>query len=80
MSTSQDKQTLLQKVLNRFDINEDDIITFSEFKQALESEGVDSATADAIRKQVFSNWDANNDKKLQKKEVEKLAKKWASFQ
>jgi len=73
------KSEIVQKVLDRFDRNGDDVITFKEFKEALIEEGVDEATADVLRKQAFRNWDGNDDAKLVKSEIEKLAKKWASF-
>lgn len=79
MSTSESKQTLVQKIMSRFDKNEDDVITFNEFKNALLDEGVDEHTAKSIREQVFSNWDKNEDQKLIKKEIENMAHKWASF-
>lgn len=79
MSTGESKEVLMSKVLSRFDVNNDGIITLKEFKDSLVAEGVDEVTADAIRKQVFKNWDGNEDGKLQKFEIEDLAKRWASF-
>lgn len=79
MTSSSEEQRVAQDFMDRFDSNSDEAVTKNEFSSALDAEGVSKDTADAIRKQVFSNWDGDGDARLSKKEIKKLAEKWASF-
>lgn len=74
-----EKQRIFDDFASRFDGNSDDEVTKTEFKTALSDNGVAADTIAVMADQVFANWDANSDKKLSKKEIMRLAEKWASF-
>lgn len=78
MSTDE-VQRVLKNVLDRFDVNGDAQITWEEFAQALTNEGLDAATMEAIRSQVFSNWDKDRNNTLSPSEIRSLAETWAGF-
>lgn len=77
MATEVDR--IITNVLQRFDADGNHEITWSEFYNALLSEGIDVATVEEMRRQVFSNWDADSNLTLSPSEIQKLAEKWASF-
>lgn len=72
-------QRVTQNILDRFDQNADSTITWQEMKDALMAEGMDAATADAIRAQVFANWDVDKDAMISVSELKRMAETWAAF-
>lgn len=78
-TTETEASRIVRNILDRYDGNQDGLITSAEFKDALTKEGLPGTTVTAIFNQVFVNWDKDNDKKLSKSEIQKAAEVWASF-
>lgn len=76
---SNEVQRVLRNVLDRFDTNGDSTITWDEFAAALANEGLDSATVNVLRSQVFENWDTDRNQTLSPAEIRALSEKWAGF-
>ena len=70
---------LLNKIVDRYDANDDEEVTKQEFETALLNEGFGTSTVNEIYKHAFANWDSDKNMRLSKKEVKELAKKWAYF-
>lgn len=74
-----EKSDILKNILDRFDKNDNDTVPKSEFKNALDAEGVPTDTADLIAKSVYANWDKDDDESVNLSELKKIAERWASY-
>lgn len=73
MTSGDEASRVLDQVCNRFDTDMNDEITRDELLVALLAEGVDRATAEAVRDAVFQDWDGDCDARLTSAELRALA-------
>lgn len=73
-----EQQRVLEDILERFDKNQDGVITLAEIMQEFESIG-DQGTASLLKELMLANWDTDKNEVLSSTEIRAMAIQWASY-
>lgn len=73
-----EQQRILEDILERFDKNNDGVITLTEIMEEFNTIG-DSSTASILKDLMLANWDRDKNEILSSSEIRDMAVQWASY-
>lgn len=75
---NEEQQRVLEDILERFDKNQDGVITLAEILEEFSTIG-DSKTADILKQLILQDWDLDKNEILSSSEIRAMAIEWARF-